>query len=25
MNGHPAKGFQWFGLKRSKMKHATPE
>jgi SAM-dependent methyltransferase len=25
MNGHPAKGFQWFGLKRSKMKHATSE
>ena len=23
MNGHPAKGFQWFGLKRSKMKHTT--
>jgi len=25
MNGHPAKGFQWFGFKRSKMKHATPD
>ena len=25
MNGNPAKGFQWFGLKRSDVKPATED